>query len=164
MRLVELATSKYRLKKSILEVLDLPPKELSKIYDDIYGELLQDREGNESRLVQATLSWLLHARMPITGKHLMQAIRSYANPELEEEEATENLILDPLSSFFTLPTVDSASVLDFAHLSVREHFEKHKDYMPGFDCRPDTFSSKLHSTAHDLVRSFGVDIRIQSGF
>lgn len=130
MRLLELCGSKYRLKNSIVKGLENPPAELADIYEGIYQELFIDGQDSlEGRVAQLILSYLLQPRFPLNRKSLMEACRIYGDDSLDEGEINGDLIQSILPGFFAL--VDrhfTRGIFEFAHLSVREHFENHADY------------------------------------
>lgn len=129
MRLVELCGTKYRLKSSVLKTIDQVPQALSELYDGIFHALSENGPTPESRLARAAISWLVYSRTPIETSQLMQALWYYCKPELEQDEVNLELVQALLPEFFTevvFPT-NGLTVLEFAHLSVREHFERHAE-------------------------------------
>ena len=99
------------------------PRELSKIYEDIYSTYFNEYEETERSITDRVFKWLLCSQQPLEAKEFLNAVTvdESGNTELSKEA-----LLDLCFNFVVYD--NDLDVFRFAHLSAREFLESKETY------------------------------------
>ena len=100
------------------------PKDLSKIYDDIYRVKIEDVE-EQGAIAKNAFNLLLSLQTPLKHEEFLQAL-SFCGDDKTDVSAED--LLDFGCNFLVLDT--ELDVFRFAHLSVREYLDTRSEYSP----------------------------------
>ncbi|KAF8867423.1 purine and uridine phosphorylase [Acephala macrosclerotiorum] len=103
----------------------------SEAYDYVYeGEMkrIKAQRADEQQLAKQVLSWITHAKRPLTTLELQHALAVEVG-ELKLDEENLPQIEDIISVCIGLVTVDEeSSIIRFTHYTMQEYFERTRGY------------------------------------
>jgi len=109
--------------QSLIHELKALPKELARLYEDIYERIASG--GHEDvAIAKRILRWLLSSQRPLTAEEFVAAV--CVSPNGCCRRLTYAQILDICCNFVVLDK--GQSIFRFAHLSVREYLESRREY------------------------------------
>ena len=140
---------------AINERLGRLPPTLAELYEEIHCKFYRYAARAERHIARHVLSWLLCSKRTLKSNEFLAMVSITPNTWLKG--VSRDLVLQLCCNFVIYD--DELDIFRFAHLSVREFLEGHRDYgepivnrLAAKSCLLAVISSSIHPTADDFLR------------